>query len=451
MRYVALALILISLPVFINLLRGNSLPRPWAFAALGLMLFFGDTWRIDGSVIAWPLWTGTARGIEFSPVDTLALALIATRRPMPGALPFWGPIGFYGAMLLLSALPSSVALATLFSVWQFGRAVLLFAALGGEMQRPDLRNGLLTGLALGLMLQAGYVAQQKASGVVQATGTMFHQNALGMMTELALLPLIAALLAGDKRKVVLVGVGAGLLVIAGGGSRGAMSIAGGGAAVLLLLSLIRGMTPAKAKVAGLAVLALALAAPVAMWTLRDRFGANSITTQDDQRPAFERAARAMASDHPFGVGANVYVPTANTEGYADKAGVAWNFANRSAPVHNAYLLARSETGWLGEIGWILLLVLPMLQCLRFAFGRRQGAAGEVALGSAVALGVNIVHNNFEFAVFTYNVLALLFVNLGLAAAQLRAARFAPRARGGAVAGEPQRVTPGLALAGRQAR
>ena len=48
------------------------------------------------------------------------------------------------------------------------------------------------------------------------------------MTELALLPLLAALLAGDPRKVVLAAIISGMIVIAVGGSRGAMSIAGVG-------------------------------------------------------------------------------------------------------------------------------------------------------------------------------------------------------------------------------
>jgi O-antigen ligase len=167
-----------------------------------------------------------------------------------------------------------------------------------------------------------------------------------------------------------------------------------------------------------------------MMTLKERFGSSSITVQDDQRPAFERAAAAMAADHPFGVGANLYVPTANTKGYADKAGVAWNFYNRSAPVHNAYLLTRAEAGWLGELAFIMLLVVPLLRGLQFAFSRRRGASGEIALGCAVALGVNIVHNNFEFAGLLYNVLMLLAINIALIAATLRTARQsrAPHAR-----------------------
>lgn len=451
MRFVALALVLISLPAFIGFLRQNPHRRAWAFTALGVMLFLGDTLRIDGAIIAWPLWNGIARGVEISPIDSLMVALIMTRRAAPGRLPFWGVIAFYGAALAMSLVPASVPMATLFVCWQFARMVLLFAAVGGECHRDDLRGGLLAGLSLGLLLQAGYVIQQKAHGMVQATGTMFHQNALGMMTELAVLPLLAALLGGDRRKLIIAGIVAGMIVIAGGGSRGAMSIAAGGVVVMMLLSLIRGVTPIKAKVVGLGLLALAIAAPLAMMTLKDRFGSNSMTVQDDQRPAFERAATAMAADHPLGVGANLYVPTANTKGYADRAGVAWNFANRSAPVHNAYLLARAETGWAGEMALILLLVVPLLAGLRLAFKRRRGLRGEMALGAAVALGVNIVHNNFEFAVVTYNVLALLFINLSIIAAQVRADRRGKAPGRAASPAQPSRTAPALALAAQRPR
>jgi hypothetical protein len=434
MRYIALALILLSLPAFISLLRSYPQQRAWAFAAIGGMLFLGGAIRVDASIIAWPLWNGTVRGIEISVVDTLAAALILTRRRVPGRLPFWGIIAFYGFTIVISLLQSTVAMASFFVVWQFCRMLLVFAAIGGEVHQPELRKGLLTGLSLGIMLQASYVVQQKASGIVQATGTMFHQNALGMMTELALLPMLAALLAGDRRKIVLLGIGAGLIVIAGGGSRGAMSIAGTGAVVLVILSLIQGVTPHKTRVVGFGMLALAIAAPLALLTLKDRFGASSMTTQDNQRPAFERSASAMAADHPLGVGANMYVPVANQQGYAARAGVAWNFANRSAPVHNAYLLSRAEIGWLGELALILLLAVPMIRGLRLAFSRQRDLRAEIALGCSVALGVNMVHNNYEFAGLLYNNLMLLAMNIAIIAAAIRSAstahgkRPAPRRR-----------------------
>jgi len=419
MRFVALAIILASLPIFIGLLREHPHRRGWAMMAIGFLLFCGNDLRVNASIIGWPLWNGISKGIDVSFVDTLAIALLVTRRRLPGRMPFWGVLGFYGFALFLSLLASTVPMASFFMCWQFCRMALLFAAAVGEFQRDDMRKGLLTGLSLGLMLQAVYVIQQKAHGVVQATGTMSHQNVLGMMTELALLPLMAALLTGDRRKVLVAGIVAALIVIAGGGSRGAMSIAGGGAVLLMILSLCQRVTPIKLKVVGFAVLALVVAAPLAMITLKDRFGSTSITTQDDQRPAFERAARAMAADHPFGVGANMYVPTANTKGYADRAGVAWNFANRSAPVHNAYLLSRAEAGWLGELALILMLVVPLIRGLRLAFTSRA-VGREFILGSVVALGVNVIHNNFEFAGLEYNPFMLLAVNIAIIAAAVRA-------------------------------
>ena len=421
MRFVALAILFTALPLIISLLRQHPHRRPLAFVALGLVLFFGDTLRIDAAIIGWPMWNGIVRGIQISIVDIIAVALIVTRRKVSGKLPFWGVIAFYGATLFVSVLQSTAPMASFFVCWQFLRMALVFAAIAGEIQNAQLRKGLLTGFSLGLMLQAGYVISQKASGVVQATGTMYHQNVLGMMTELALLPLLAALLAGDRRKILVAGIAAGLIVIAGGGSRGAMSIAGGGVVVLMILSLVQGVTPIKLRVVGLGVLALVVTTPLAMITLKDRFGSNSVTAQDDQRPAFERAARAMAGDHPFGVGANMYVPVANVQHYADRAGVAWNFANRSAPVHNAYLLSRAEAGWLGELAFILLLVVPFIAGLRLAFARTT-IDREIVLGSAVAVGVNAVHNNFEFAGLEFNALMLLVINIAIVAAIARASR-----------------------------
>ncbi|MHA6723788.1 O-antigen ligase family protein [Sphingomonas sp. RS2018] len=428
MRYLAIAAVFLAIPVLNSVLGQSNAYRRWGFAALGLLLFFGDILRIGGALISWPMWTGISKGVEISMTDALAIALLLSRPRRATGTPFWGFIAFYMVVLAFSLITSAVPMATFFVIWQFGRALLIFAVVAGECHQTDKRDSLMTGLALGLILQLGYVVQQKAVGVVQATGTMYHQNALGMMVELALIVLVAALLAGDRRKISWAGVVAGLVVVAGGGSRGTLAFASAGVAIVILISLVRGITPAKSKVLGFAVLGALIAAPISVATLKSRFGKNSMTTQDDQRPAFERAARAMSADHPFGIGANLYVTTANTQGYADRAGVAWNFANRSAPVHNAYLLARAETGWLGEIALILLLVFPVLSALKLAFKKRKTASGEFALGAAVGLSVNIVHNNYEYAFFIYHVLSIVFLNIGIIAAQVSLERMPGKSR-----------------------
>jgi O-antigen ligase len=427
MRFVGIAVVLLSFFAFLGLLRSRPHSRALTLGLLGFMLFFGEEYRFDANIFSWPLWTGTAKGILISPVDTLCLALLMTRAGPTPKLLFVPVIAIYGFFLAFSVLMSTVPVASLFSCWQFARGALLFVTIGTECARAASRDTFLKGLAFGLIFQSGFVVTQKLGGVVQASGTMYHQNTLGAMTALALMPLLATLLAGNRSKWIALGVVAGLIVLAGGGSRGSLAIGGAGLAALLLLSLAKNVTTTKARVAALAALALAAAGPFALLTLKDRFGESSLTKLDEQRPAFEKAARAMVADYPFGVGANMYVTVSNTEGYAAKAGVAWNRYNRAAPVHNAYLLARSELGWLGEFAFIALLVVPLVRGIVFAFSDRRSTAGEVALGASVALAMNLVHNNYEFVTHTGLVISVLMGNLGLISSQIIAAR-ADRAR-----------------------
>ena len=138
---------------------------------------------------------------------------------------------------------------------------------------------------------------------------------------------------------------------------------------------------------------------------------------------FEGAAREMSRSHPFGVGANHYVFISNRDGYADRAGIPWQTADRSVPVHNAYLLARAETGWMGEIAFILMIFVPMVTALYLAFTNRKLPVGEALLGSAVALIANMAHNTYEFAVHTFPIQVLLFINIAIIAAQVRDRRY----------------------------
>lgn len=419
MRFVALALILASLPVFIALLRKYPHRRAWAVTAIAAAFFFNNIVPMGTYLYAWALWPGPVRGLSISLLETLSLALILTRS-RSWRLPFWGVFAFYGFTLLLSIIPAKVPVAAMFACWQFMTLLLLFTAIGGECRYLEARRALIAGMSIGGIVQAGFVIHQKLTGAIQASGSFGHQNMLGMMVELALLPMIASLLAGDRRKIVIAGTIAFLIVVAGGGSRGTVAFAGAGAALLLFLSLARSRTPAKLRVAAVGVLALAVAAPLTVATLQERFGSvSAIAYGDESRAAMERAARAISSDHPMGIGANQYVTVANENGYSLRAGVEWGGGNLGAPVHNAYLLARAETGWLGFFAISLMLIYPTIRGLIFAFSKRSGPDGEIVLGSAIALFVNIVHNNFEYALHVYFVTALVIINISVIAAVLQ--------------------------------
>ncbi len=429
-RAVALAMIAITFPVILGVLKSAPQYRSTVIGLLGFSLLIGGAVRIDAVIYGWDLWQGNIRGYGVSPREMACLALILSRPPVPKRLSFWPLIIAFISVQIFSIFSAFQPLPSTFMVWQTGRMILLFAALGGELANPRMRQALLTGFACGLMLQAGYVLQQKASGVVQAAGTIGHQNALGMMVELTLIPLVASLLAGDRRKLTYAGVFAGMVVIAAGGSRATMAFCVGGIFILFILSLARGSTPRKRSVIGAAVVAVLVFAPVGYMTLNQRFKGGPMIALDLEREALKRAAVAMAADHPFGVGVNNYVAVANIQGYSTKAGVQPTVQNRAVPVHNGYLLARAETGWIGELALIALLFVPMVVALRFAFRYRQGSSPEIVLGSGVALLLNVVHNNWEFGVLTYGMQVLIFVNLALIAAEVRAASLSamPRRR-----------------------
>src|SRR5690606_22509787 len=116
-----------------------------------------------------------------SPIDTIALALLFTRKRSGKGMPFTAIMIANLAALAFSILLSPVWIASAFATWDFLRVFVVFLAVGGEVARPTAYVALLRGLAFGLIVQCGFVIAQKLSGVVQATGTLPHQNALGMM------------------------------------------------------------------------------------------------------------------------------------------------------------------------------------------------------------------------------------------------------------------------------
>ena len=418
MTTVLALVIALTLPLWLSLFRQKEQYRLYGFAAICTLIMMPGL-STTGYIYGWSVWSGTSRGFAVSLEVVLALALLLTRRKVRGKLPFWPWIAFYGFTIVLSLIPSASKLATAFSLWQFGSAIIIFAAIAHEAHRSEVRNALANGLAVGLIYQAGQVLWQKVGGVVQAAGTFGHQNILGLAIELSVVPLIALILSGNKSPLLKIGVAAALVCVVGSGSRATVGIGGAAIVTLLALSVFLRSTPRKVKIVGFASLGVLIAIPLALSTLGQRFGDREMTAEDVGRVTMEHTASLMARDNPFGVGANQYVPMSLYRGYADRAGMTWMWNVRNKPVHNAYMLARAETGYLGQVAFFLMLVVPIVAAYQLAFRNRRNPIGEIALGSAVALTANALHNNYEFAVHTSAILPLLFLNIGIVAALIR--------------------------------
>ena len=109
------------------------------------------------------------------------------------------------------------------------------------------------------------------------------------------------------------------------------------------------------------------------------------------------AAAMILHDHPFGIGANNYIVVANSQGYAERAGVPWS--NPFAIVHSVYWLTAAETGYLGVITFVFLWLQITWVSIRCAWKYKNDYRGDIMLGLAATLVVIALHNAYEWVFF----------------------------------------------------
>lgn len=420
MRFVGLIIIFFSFPFFIYFLKSYPQKRVWAYFAVGLMPFVMGALNLDAAIINYAGWPGHTKGLIVTILDSLALAIVVTSVGAFRKLPLFGVLLAYFAAASLSLAFSNQPVTSSFYAFQLARAILLFVAVASIMRDPRAIHWLAYGLAAGAIFQGVVTIEQRLTGAVQAAGTMGHQNILGFMLHFVTLPLMALLLAGKMHKINMLGVLFALIAVALGASRGTVLFAAVGLVLLFALSMARQVNGHKVKMLGLAVLAFAIVAPLTLSTLERRFGDKPVETSlDNERQAFERAAKNMWQDHPMGVGANQYVLVANGQGYSQRAGVIWNFGSRSAHVHNIYLLTAAETGWFGSLALVSLFVWVIIRGVTFAFGNRRDARADVVLGASVAVMVGALHSFYEWIFVASQVQYVFAISVGIIAGLIR--------------------------------
>lgn len=422
MRLVGIILVILSLPALIGWLKSNPAHHKWAWAAIGVLPFTINAINLDAALVSWAGWTGYAKGLVVTLLDTLALAIIVTSRAPLRRLPFLGLFLAYIGSVALSLALSSAPMSSSFYLFQLVRVLIVFVAVAAVAPRPQAVRWIAFGLAAGAIFQAIVTVSQRADGAFQTSGTMGHQNLLGMMLHFVLLPLLALLLAGERSKLIMAGVAAALLAIALGASRGSIGFSGIGIVTLIALSLVRRSTPHKWKMTGFIAAALALTTPLMLQGLEKRFDQLAEQGDYDERAALERAARAMWADHPFGVGANQYVVVANAGGYSERAGVVATYGSRSAKVHDVYLLVAAETGWLGLLTLVALLSVATARGLGFAFRNGRDHRGEIVLGATAAVMVTAAHSLYEWVFVSYQAQYVFAIALGVVAGMIRQRR-----------------------------
>lgn len=422
MKWVALVLFIAAVPALLGWLRQNSRLAPRAWALMGFLPFVLELWNLNVAPISWALWPGYVKGIEITLLDAVALAVYLSRPRLRAPLPFRSLFIFYIFASLLAVAFADIPQAAFFYSWQLARVFLLFAAVASVCMDDRGPPAIILGMVIGLCMQAGFTIQASLSGATQASGTFGHQNLLGMITHFVAFPALALFLVNGKRRAPLFGVASGVIIAVLGASRATIGLSGIGYISLLVLSIARKSSPRKTAIAGIGLAALAAVAPLASSSLASRFEAAPISGDYDERAAFEKAARLIIADHPMGIGANQYVVRANTGGYSERAGVVWNSGSRSANVHNVYLLVTAETGYLGLVAFVCLLMGPMIVAFRSAWANRGDKRGDLMLGLGVSLAIVSIHCFYEWVFMTYQIQYLFAIVVGMIAGVVRQTR-----------------------------
>jgi O-antigen ligase len=409
-KWIVLGVLLALIPPLTMLLRSKPNFIVHACYFMGLMVFFFDPYLNIGPV-TWN-WTGVIKGIEITIVDIIAISMLLATRPVHTPLGLKIGLGIYVLALIISSLASDKLTPAIFYVWQFCRGIVVFLAVA---RATAAQNGapfaLVAGIGTATLIQAIVAAKQYLGGSLAAGGTLGHRNILGLTSHFAVMPAFALLLAGRRNLPAIAVVTAGAIIALTGGGRATIGLFGIGVVITAILSMRHKMTGRKSMMTGVAVALLILSAPAMMWAVGRR-SLEARISSDDERAAMTAAARMMIADHPLGVGPNQYVITANLGGYSERAGVAWNYANRSAPVHNSYLLVWAEMGIVGLIGLFTMLVSIIVFGLKAMRRLAWDERSELMIGLLATLIVVGAHIAFEWLFMTNYVHYLLAMSAG---------------------------------------
>jgi len=377
---------------------------------LAIALGFLPYLSISINPISYETYRGDARGLEFTLVDFVAVALAislagkgAWRRPWPIAAALY----VLAAMLSISAAPS--VLFALFAVWKILRVNRLLATVAQAGQVDDLAPEICRGLALGLVYCAvDGLSQRYLGGMMQVKGPFSHQNGLGMASNMVFPVCFAMLLSGQGGHLAKAAVAAAALSVVLTLSRGGMVLFAVAATLVFLGSLARKLTGRKLAVLGLGI-AGAGAVLLKSWdTIVERFS-SAPDASAEARVMFEDAARRMLHDHPAGIGINQFSRILD-ERYADLVGLPE--VDRNGLVHNVYWLTAAEMGYLGIATFLLVMTRPLLLGVWGAF-RERSLRGDLMMGLAVGIGVTLVQGKLEWSLRTSQLSFLLAVVGGL--------------------------------------
>lgn len=399
-------------------LRRNPTRAPIFWIVVGFLILQHGPLHVYMGIIDWAgRWIGYTYGFEISLLDLILFAAYISLPRQQFFVPFKFATVLYFLTVLLSAFQAIAPEATLFYAWQLLRVFFAYVVITKSCKDPRVAPALLKGMAAGLLLALWQAIWERYGlGVLRASGSFGQQNFFGVVSHFIIFPFFALLLAGERGWLSPTVSLGGLLISVLTISRATVAASGLGYAIMIVLSAIRGWTSQKALVVVGSVVATLAISPLFISSFATRFGddvGGSFLGTDLARVGLEEVASMILSDHPMGVGANHFVVIANTGGYYARAGLSW--VDFNAIVHNVYWLVAAETGYVGLIAFVFMLVQPMVAAFRCGWRNRDDERGDLLLGLSIALLTVYVHSFYEWIFVTFQVQYIFAATVGLIA------------------------------------
>jgi hypothetical protein len=392
-KWVALLFVLVAVPLVASRAKGDANLRGWIATLMAFSVFD----PIHVNLISEEAYRGDSRGIEITSVDVLMVilwrALPADRddlRPKWAAL--WLPRLLYMAAVLASFSATPDVLKSMYGLWKLARMYVFFCVLCGALREPAILTATLRGLGAGVLWQGGLALYQKyALHAVRVMAAQSHPNSLAMIVNFIAPIALAITLAGlGKRSTGLV-VGVAAMCDVFSLCRGGMMMFVLASTFTVAASIARKPTPRKFKLVAIGVLGGAIAVAKAASTIIDRF-LHAPKESEQARVLFNLAAKAMANDHTFGVGINMYSWTLGHDGYAARFAI--DPGDRTGIAHHIYWLTAAETGYVGVTTYILLLAAVILTAARSM--RLKDGRGDIAVGLVAGFAVTYIQGTAEW-------------------------------------------------------
>ncbi|MGK0188954.1 MAG: O-antigen ligase [Verrucomicrobiales bacterium] len=391
------------------------------------------------SLHVWDGYRGLPRGFEFSLMEVVAVALIIgclmsdlkQIKLMPAGLFFYL---LYCGLSFVSVINAEEDVLVWMCLWKFLKGGTVLAAAYFFFKEEKDIELLMGAFALCLIGQLIFVLKQRyVEGLYRVHGGFEHSNPLAMWSYFCALPLLAAALSGKaswKQSILyLVGAGAGVIIIVLTVTRTSLAIVGVGATVIVMLSLLRGVSVKRLIIVGALCFGAAVVSVKAFDTIYQRVvNTNDTDENKDLRKVLNVMSRAMFDDHPIaGVGWNNSA-IVNSRPYpkytvilerwssrGDKSPANPYFFRFNPQTESLYWLIASENGLLGFISWALFCLITFLWCLENAITYRNSWAGFMFLAIAIVLSFAYAHSFLERILTQPKNLAHWLIFLGMAA------------------------------------